>query len=161
MGNFGTTTQRIHELLDEFFRDSDMFLVEVRELPKDRIQVVVDSDSGLSIDTCAKISRHLEHHLEAEELVSEHYNLEVTSPGVGKPLKMYRQYPKNIGRKVEVTLVDDTKVTGVLKQVDEETLEIEPERKKKKGGGGKNQVLAEPQRILFDQIKETKVLVSF
>ena len=149
--------------MEEYFQDTDLFLVEVRELPKDRIQVVVDSDSGLNIDTCAKISRYLESHLEQEGLVREHYNLEVSSPGVGKPLQMLRQYRNNVGRRVEVRLDDERKVSGRLKAVDEAGIEVEPmaPKKGKKKPAKKVQTPEGPQRILFDRIKETKVLVSF
>ena len=150
--------ERIETLLEEKLKGSDQFVVEVKELPKARIQVFIDSDSELTIARCAEISRFLEAQLEEEALVPEHYTLEVSSPGVDRPLALKRQYVKNIGRKLSIKTKDGKHKRGLLKAVEEEAIVIEKEEKKK--NKSKEPENAE-QRIAFEQIESAKVLISF
>jgi len=150
--------ERIETLLEEKLKGSDQFVIEVKELPKARIQVFLDSDSELTIARCAEISRFLESHLEEEALVPEHYTLEVSSPGVDRPLSLKRQYVKNIGRKLSIKTNDGKHKRGLLKAVEEEAILIEKEEKKK--NKSKEQENTE-QRIAFEQIESAKVLISF
>ncbi len=83
----------------------DAFLVgtaERRERGRRIIQVFVDTDDGITIAQCAEISRELGAELDAQNVVNEPYELEVSSPGIEKPLKLLRQYKKNVGRKYRV-----------------------------------------------------------
>lgn len=148
---------RIRELLDKHLATTDLFVVEVKALPKARIQVFIDSDTGLTIDQCARISRYLEQHLEEEQLVPENYNLEVSSPGVGQPLMMQRQYRKNVGRKVEVKLTEGDKLKGKLEAADDEQITL---RYKTKDKETKKRVEKEVT-IPYSAIQSTKVLVTF
>jgi len=150
--------ERIEALLEEKLKGSDQFVIEVKELPKARIQVFLDSDSELTIARCAEISRYLEAHLEEEALVPEHYTLEVSSPGVDRPLSLKRQYVKNIGRKLSIKTKDGKHKRGLLKAVEEDAIVIEKEEKKK--NKSKEQENA-GQRIAFEQIDSAKVLISF
>ena len=83
------------------------------------------------------------------------FSLEVSSSGIGEPLKNYRQYNKNIGRDVEVVTTEDVKATGVLKAVSEESITVETTE-----GKGKKQVV-ETREFPFSTIKQTKVLIKF
>lgn len=148
---------RIRELLDKHLATTDLFVVEVKALPKARIQVFIDSDTGLTIDQCARISRYLEQHLEEEQLVPENYNLEVSSPGVGQPLMMQRQYRKNVGRKVEVKLTEGDKLKGKLEAADDEQITL---RYKTKDKETRKRVEKEVT-IPYSAIQSTKVLVTF
>ncbi len=148
---------RIRELLDKHLAATDLFVVEVKALPKARIQVFIDSDTGLTIDQCARISRYLEQHLEEEQLVPENYNLEVSSPGVGQPLMMQRQYRKNVGRKVEVKLTEGDKLKGKLEAADDEQITL---RIKTKDKATKKRV-EKAVTIPYSAIQSTKVLVTF
>lgn len=148
---------RIRELLDKHLATTDLFVVEVKALPKARIQVFIDSDTGLTIDQCARISRYLEQHLEEEQLVPENYNLEVSSPGVGQPLMMQRQYRKNVGRKVEVKLTEGEKLKGKLEAADDEQITL---RYKTKDKETRKRVEKEVT-IPYSAIQSTKVLVTF
>lgn len=152
------STARIEELLKQKLAHTDEYIVEIKQLPKARIQVFLDSDSELTIDKCAEISRFLEFHLENEELVPDHYNLEVSSPGVDKPLQMQRQYYKNVGRKVRVKTTDKKHKSGFLKEVTNSEIVIEEEEKK---GKQKKSPEERIHQISFDDIESTKVLISF
>ena len=148
---------RVKELIEEKISDRpELFLVEIKMLPNNKLIIHVDGDEGISIQDCAAISRHVGFHLEEENVIEQAYNLEVSSPGVGEPLKLKRQYYKNVGRELSVKLADGTKKEGKLLSVTEEAITIEEQIKEK----GKKAKLQEAV-IGFDQIVETKVLISF
>lgn len=150
-------TQRIEALLAEHLSGTNLFVVEIRELPKAKIQVFLDGDEGITIQQCARASRFLEHRLEEEKLVPEHYTLEVSSPGVGQPLLLHRQYVKNIGRTVEVTLADGSKQEGVLTAVAEEQFTLQQKVKNKETRKWEELTTTIP----FSSIQTTKVQVTF
>ncbi|WP_219223850.1 ribosome assembly cofactor RimP [Pedobacter antarcticus] len=149
--------KRVTALVEEKISDRpELFLVEVRMLPNNKLIIHVDGDEGISIQDCAAISRHVGFHLEEENTIEKAYNLEVSSPGVGEPLKLKRQYQKNIGRDLSVKLSDGQLKEGKLLSVDAEFITIEEKVKEK----GKKAQLVETS-LNFDHILETKVLISF
>ncbi len=148
---------RVRELVEEKISDRpELFLVEVRMLPNNKLIIHVDGDEGISIQDCAAISRHVGFHLEEENTIVQAYNLEVSSPGVGEPLKLKRQYIKNIGREISVKLPEGEKKEGKLLSIDETGLLIEESVKEK----GKKAYMKETH-IVFENITEVKVLISF
>jgi len=148
--------QKIEKLLDQKLEDTDIFPVEVKLLPGNKLQIFLDSDSNLTIEKCAEISRYLQYHIENEQLLPETYKIEVSSPGVGQPLKFFRQYKKNIGRNVEVTQNDETKKEGTLLYVDENKITIEEEVKLK--GTKKEKIQTD---IPLENIKKIIVKITF
>ena len=148
---------RIDELLAEKLEGTDVFPVEVKVLPGARIEVYLDSDSGLTIKRCAEVSRFLEFHLETEKLVSDSYKLEVSSPGVGQPLKLHRQYLKNVGRTVEVIQADGSIRTAKLEAATENDITLAWEEKDKET---KKKVVRN-LTIPTADIKQTKVIATF
>src|ERR1700712_2653087 len=111
-----TSIQAIESLIGELLSETpDIFLVSVRIKPTNNIKVFLDADSGLSIDKCVKINRAMYRAIEENGWYPDgNFSLEVSSPGLEEPLKMLRQYKKNIGRNVEVILQDDTRHEGKL-----------------------------------------------
>ncbi|ARS42320.1 ribosome assembly cofactor RimP [Sphingobacteriaceae bacterium GW460-11-11-14-LB5] len=149
--------KRVAALVEEKIADRpELFLVEVKMLPNNKLIIHVDGDEGISIQDCVAISRHVGFHLEEENAIEQAYNLEVSSPGVGEPLKLIRQYNKNIGRTVSVKLKEGLKKEGKLLAVTENNLLIEESVKEK----GKKAVAIETA-IPFNDILETSVLISF
>ncbi|MCD0487109.1 ribosome assembly cofactor RimP [Pedobacter sp. MC2016-14] len=149
--------KRVKELVEEKIADRpELFLVEVKMLPNNKLIIHVDGDQGINIQDCADISRHVGFHLEEENVVAVAYNLEVSSPGVGEPLKLKRQYEKNIGRDLSVKLDGGDKKEGELLSVTENGILIAEKVKEK----GKKAQLVETG-IDFSKITETKVLISF
>ncbi|TDG37155.1 ribosome assembly cofactor RimP [Pedobacter changchengzhani] len=148
---------RVKALVEEKIVDRpELFLVEVKMLPNNKLIIHVDGDEGISIQDCVAISRHVGFHLEEENTIEQAYNLEVSSPGVGEPLKLIRQYNKNIGRNVSVKLVGGQKKEGKLLEVSESNVLIEEAVKEK----GKKATTAQAS-VSFNDIVETSVLVSF
>lgn len=133
------------------------FLVEVTTSPSNQLKVFVDADNGASIDQLARINRALYKRIEESSLFGTegNFSLEVSSPGLDEPLRSLRQYRKNIGRRVEMVLMDDSSQEGTLREVTEETLLLERQT------GTKKLKTTEQIEIPFNQIKFTKVCVVF
>lgn len=121
-----------------------------------KILVTLDGDAGVSIEDCAELSRKLSDVLDADEQVDENYILEVSTPGLDQPLKLYRQYKKNIGRVVKVKLTEEAKpAEGTLSGVTETGITLSH-----KSGKGKK---SEEQELIipFSSIDKAFVTVSF
>ncbi|MGG9964065.1 ribosome maturation factor RimP [Ferruginibacter sp. SUN106] len=150
-----TQIQTVEKLIAPLLVD-DIFLVSIKIKPTNNFKIYLDADSGLGIEKCIKINRALYKVMEEMGLYPDgDFSLEVSSPGVDEPLKLLRQYKKNIGRNVEVTTNDDEKKEGILKEVTDETIIIEYTE-----GKGKKAVTVNPV-ISFNDIKQTKVLIKF
>ncbi|MEM6697188.1 MAG: ribosome assembly cofactor RimP [Bacteroidota bacterium] len=137
----------------------DCFLVEIKQHGNHKLDVFLDSDEGITFEKCRKVSRHLEAVLDEELWLGEKYTLEVSSPGVSRPLKLKRQYIKNIGRKLEVKFEEGGKEEGLLIKVEEDTIFLEQKVRIKEGKKKRTEVIE--KEIAFEEIKEAKVKVSF
>ncbi len=145
----------ITESAEKSLENETHFLVEVvvsKHKPW-KFTVIVDGDQGITIDDCAKLSRAINESL--EELVSDPYTMEVSTPGLDHPLKLKRQYNKNIGRGLKVLRKDKRVIHGLLKEVVEEKIIVETE-----SGQGKK-IELESIDIPFVEIEKTFVTVSF
>lgn len=151
-------TRRIEELLANKLLDTDCFLVDVA-VSGTKIMVAIDRDTSIDIDTCAEISRYLEKYLEEEKLVADKYILEVSSPGMTNPFKVFRQYAKNIGRKVEVKLNNSAKIEGILRNTSDEYIEIEQQIPSSNKKSKETEVVI--TTIALADIKTTKKVVTF
>lgn len=149
--------QWVSDILEE--KDDSLFLVDVTVNPAPKgakVIVHLDGDQGISIDTCAEVSRALSSRLEEEDVMSAKYVLEVSSPGLDQPLKLHRQYVKNVGRNVKVLLQDNQTAKGTLLSVSDDAIELEPAAKGKK----KKKEPTTNVRISFENIKKTNVLAT-
>lgn len=151
-------TRRIEELLANKLLDTDCFLVDVA-VSGTKIMVAIDRDTSVDIDTCAEISRYLEKCLEEEKLVTDKYTLEVSSPGMTNPFRVFRQYAKNIGRKVEVKLNTGAKIEGILRNVNDEYIEVEQQIPSSNKKSKETEVVI--TTIALADIKTTKKVVTF
>lgn len=123
--------KRIEELTEEFFKGTDQFLVDVKLNKGNQVQVFADSDSGMTIEKCVLLNRFLEKQLNTEMAFSENYSLEVSSPGMSQPFKVFRQYLKNKNRDVELLMNDGQKIEGRMVDVKENIVQLEMVRKEK------------------------------
>lgn len=132
------------------------FLVEVRIKPTNNVKIFIDADEGVILSDLIDYNRKLYKQLEESSLFPNgDFSLEVSSPGLDEPLKLFRQYKKNIGRFVEINFKDSTRKEGKLIDATEDGIIIETET----GKGKKKETKQES--ILFDQIKNTKIQVKF
>ncbi len=150
-----TPLEQVEKLLAPLLTD-DIFLIEIKVKPTNNFKIFLDADSGLGIEKCIRINRALYKQMEEMGLYPDgDFSLEVSSPGIGEPLKKFRQYVKNIGRDVEVVSTEDVKTTGKLLSATEEAISIELTE-----GKGKKAVVKTIE-IPFSEINQTKVLIKF
>ena len=157
--------EKLEELLLQKFTEEDfkdLFIVEIKRKANEKIQVFIDSDTNLQLSHCARISRYLEKQIEENAWLGEKYTLDVSSPGVGTPLKLRRQYNKNIGRLVNVQLKKDHKhVEGTLTGVNENSILVEYTERVRIEGRKKKETITIKKELLFDDILQTVVKISF
>jgi ribosome maturation factor RimP len=149
--------EQIKGLVEQILEGNpEIFLVDIRIKPVNNFRVFLDGDSGVSIDTCVSVNRKMYKLIEEQGLYPDgDFSLEVSSPGLDEPLKLHRQYRKNINRNVEVTLADGQKTEGTLKEVAEGFIIVE----ETKGKNKKKETIA--HTIPFENIKTTKIQVIF
>jgi len=152
------TKETVEQIVAEAIKDSDIYIIDVQIRPSNSIIVVLDKDSGILIEDCKRVTKHIESQLDRDV---EDYELEVSSAGISSPFSVYRQYVKNIGRKVEVHYNDGKKQKGILKSVNENAIELSIETKVKKEPKKKAELVNEVITISFDQILKTKLVIEF
>lgn len=144
-------------LEEELSQKPSLFLVDLKISDVFKITVTLDGDEGIVLQDCIDISRVIENNLDREE---QDFSLEVASAGVSTPLKLVRQYRKNIGRTLQVKTATET-IEAILEQVLEESILLAwTAREPKKIGKGKETV-EHKREIPFSDIKEAIVIIIF
>src|SRR5690606_36261005 len=154
--------QRVEkEIQDILTSNPQHFLVEIKIKPTNNIKIFIDGDNGVGIDDLVKYNRALYNQLEEAALFPDgDYSLEVSSAGLGEPLKMYRQYVKNINRFVEVTLLDGKKTEGQLLEVAETGIVVEEtigKTRANSGAGRGKKAETVKHTFTFQDIKSTQI----
>jgi ribosome maturation factor RimP len=150
------TAEKIRNLLEEEVKGHNLFLVDVVTSPGNRIAVYIDSMKGVTVEECISVSRYLESRLDR---TVEDFELEVSSPGLDRPLKLPVQYEKNRGRILDVVLTDGIKLTGKLTGISADLISLETEVIIKEGKGKKRTELM-VRSINQHDIKTAKVVIS-
>lgn len=152
-----TAIQAIEQMLNSVLAEEpEYFPVSVRIKPTNNIKVFIDGDNGITIEKCVRFNRALYKLIEESGMYPEgEFSLEVSSPGIDEPLKLHRQYTKNIGRDVEISFTDGTKKEGKLLSVAEADLIIEHTE-----GKGKK-ALTRQLVVPFSNIQSTIVQIKF
>ncbi|OXB24599.1 ribosome assembly cofactor RimP [Flavobacterium tructae] len=153
-----TFKEKVNGLITEALLEKpSVFLIDLAVSDSFKISVGLDGDNGVALQDCIDISRAIENNLDREE---QDFSLEVASVGVGSPLKMTRQYIKNIGRTLIVT-TNTEKIEAELVEANDVFIILSwKAREPKKVGKGKETVQKE-QQIPYTEIKEAIVTVTF
>lgn len=153
-------SHEIEQIVATTLEGTDCFPVECTVSADNRITVEIDSDTGVDIDMCARITRAIEAAFDRDV---EDYELEVGSSGLTSPLKIKRQYDKNIGNEVEVLTRDGRKLGGVLTAVadDGSHFTIEVSKKVKEPGKKRPVIVAEPTELAVADCKYVKYVINF
>jgi len=142
----------IRKTIEQRLEGTDKYVVEIKVRTGNNITVFLDSDTSLIVDDCVAVTRAIEAAFDREV---EDYSLTVSSAGIDQPYKLLRQYVKNIGREVEVSLTDKTVFTGKLLSADAEKITVYRKIKIKKVE------TEETREIPFSLIIHTKEVISF
>lgn len=155
--------ERIEQLLLEKFEDvgfQDLFIVEIKFNPANKkLEIFLESDTSLTVGQCAKINRYLQNHIDENGWLGEKYILDVSSPGIGKPLLLKRQYVKNIGRNVKVSFKESGNEEGELISVTDDGIVLTKKVVIKEGKKKRKEMVEVP--IAWNAISKTKVKIKF
>jgi len=144
-------------VVDALLEKPSIFLIDLTITDSFKIIVTLDGDNGVALQDCIDISRAIENNLDREE---QDFSLEVASVGVGSPLKMVRQYKKNVGRTLIVKLATEIIEAELVEANDNFIILSWKARESKKIGKGKETV-QKKQEISYKEIKEAIVTVTF
>ncbi len=149
-----TVITTINEALSE---NESLFLVDLKIDANNKIDVILDGDSGISLKECIRVNRFIENNLDRE---IEDYSLEVSSPDISRPLTIKRQYNKNIGKIIKVK-TQTNKFEGKLTKIDQDSITLTWKAREPKPIG-KGKITVEKTAIIpFKEITETKVKILF
>ena len=141
---------KILELVNSALEGSEKFLVSLKITPDNRIFVDIDGDNGVNIDDCIELSRAIESQLDRD---AEDFELNVASAGLDSPLKLKRQYKKNVGRDLTVTTFEGETTEGQLVEADDVHITLQPQ------GSRKSQ--PKPVQYAYSDIKTAKIVIHF
>ncbi|MFY7651941.1 MAG: ribosome maturation factor [Chitinophagaceae bacterium] len=149
--------EKLTPLINEVLADTpQFFLVSLKVKPTHNIKLFIDGDTGLTIENCIAVNRKLYPLIEALGMYEPgDFSLEVSSPGIDEPLRLHRQYLKNIGRSLDIVLLDGTEQKGVLTAVTDEVITLQVTT-----GKGKKAV-TNTLELAFAQIKTATVQIIF
>lgn len=154
-----TVKKLAQERIDEL--DKNLFIVEIDISKGNQIKVELDKlDGNVSIEDCVSVSRNIEHNLDREK---EDFELSVSSAGLDKPFRVKEQYFKNKGEDIKLNYKDKSKskLVGKLIDVNNDFIVVEETRKERLEGRKKKVTVTEEHKIDFEEIKETKIVISF
>ncbi|GAA0621998.1 ribosome maturation factor RimP [Streptomyces crystallinus] len=152
-----TQSERLRGLLEPLVsaKDLDLEEIEVSKAGRRRmLRIVVDSDEGVELDTCAELSRAVSDALDESDVMGdEEYVLEVTSPGAERPLSEPRHYVRATGRLARLTPTEGGELVARILGVDDEGVDLEvPGVKGRK---------ATARRLAFSEIAKARVEIEF
>lgn len=148
----------IESVVNQHLEPKTEFIVDVSVSANNRILVIIDSDTGITIDRCVDVSRAIEQQLDRDK---EDFELEVASAGLSEPLKIVRQYIKNIGRTVEVVMNSGVKKFGTLLSASNEGFSIEVQEKELVEGKKRKVMVTKTIPLAYADVKSTKIVISF
>ena len=148
----------VAEIAEKHLAGTDMFVVECKMSPMGEIELLVDSDTAVKLEDCARLNRAIEAELDREV---EDYSLMVASAGIGSELKLLRQYRKILGSSVEVLLKDGIKILAKLNDADENGIAISYEEKQSVEGKKRKQTVEVTKSYKWEEIKYVKEWLDF
>ncbi|WP_353720837.1 ribosome maturation factor RimP [Dyadobacter sp. 676] len=158
-----TVKEHLESLLAPLLEDGDCFLVDIVIKPSrlsQKVTILVDSDEGITIQQCTSISRRLAKQLEELEIFKDAYTLEVSSPGLDQPLLLPRQYKKNVGRNLKISLKSGEVLQGTLTDAGEDSITVQLPAPKKKAKTPVDEASLVRQ-IGLDEIAKALIEISF
>jgi len=144
--------KNIENITEEILEKSEFFLIDIviRGNENDRvIELFIDGEENITAKDCSEISREIMEVLDENKIIPSAYRLDISSPGIDRPLRYLKQYPKHLNRKFDLTFKlagEKKQITGVLKKIEEDELTF---------------LSNQEVTVRFKDIIKAKVLVSF
>lgn len=149
---------KIRAVAERETEGTELFVVDVKGTPAGEVEVLIDSDASVSIESCAALSRAIEAEMDREE---EDFQLTVSSAGIGQPLKVFRQYRKLIGRPVEAVLRSGLKIRAELRDATPDSITLAWEEMALVEGKKRKQPVPRVETYALDDVKSTVEYLDF
>ena len=153
---------KISEIIDAISSEivaRGLYLVEVTVSKDNDVEVTIESEEGkVELEDCVAISRFFETKFDRE---TEDYSLTVTSAGLDQPFKVFKQFEKAVGKKVEVQLKGGKKMVAVLESADQESITLKYSQKEAVEGKKKKEIVEHVDRFTMDQVNSVKPFIEF
>lgn len=154
-----TFKEKVKDLLGKALEENpNLFLIDLNFSEANKISVVLDGDLGVNLQDCINVNRFLDNGLEGEEV---EFSIEVASAGLSSPLKLVRQYKKNIGRTLKIKTISQGDFEGVLTEADEDGATLTWSAREPKEIGKGKVTVEKTLKISYTDIKEAVVIISF
>lgn len=150
--------EKIVRIAEQKLSGSDMFVVEAKVQPDNDVELLIDSDSSVSIDACVELSRAIEAEFDRDV---EDFSLTVSSAGIGQPLKLHRQYLKLVGSPVEVTLDNSTRIIARLTAATPESITLSYEEKVAVEGKKRKEKVTVTREYPLSEVRTTREYLDF
>lgn len=151
--------EKVVQLLNSALQErQELFLIDCSINDANKITIILDGDYGVTLQDCVDISRAVEHNLDREE---QDFSLEVASAGVSTPLKIARQYKKNIGRTLRIKTNNGAEIEAILQLADDEKITLTWAARGPKAIGKGKETVQKTQDIQYTEIKEAIVTIKF
>ena len=135
------------------------FIVDISVSKDNDIVLTIESEKGkIELDDCVSLSRYFETKFDREV---EDYSLTVSSAGLDQPFKVFKQYEKALGSKVEVALKGGKKMVAVLEAADEESITLKYSVKEAVEGKKKKELVEHVDRYTMDQVNAVRPFIEF
>ena len=155
---FKMNQTKVLDLVNEALAlNKSLYLIDLSISTTNKIQVTVDGDDGVPLSECIRISRNVEHNFDREE---EDFSLEVSTPDIAHPLKVKRQYIKNINRILKIK-TSEQEFEGTLVEADEDKIVLNWKAREPKPIGKGKVTVNKSVIISYKDIKEAKVKIVF
>lgn len=138
--------------------NAELFVVEVNAMPGNEFEVFIDSDGRVAVDDCIALSRAVDARFDRDV---EDFSLTVSSAGIGRPLRVPRQYRKLVGRSIEVLLNDGAKLTGKLEAADAESITLSYPEKRTVEGRKRPETVTVTKTFPLATVKSTREHIDF
>ncbi len=157
-----TFKDKVKSLIDKVLEENThLFLIDLSFSESNKISVVLDGDTGVNLQDCINVNRFLDNGLEAETAEEIEFSIEVASAGLSSPLKLVRQYKKNIGRNVKVKTISQGDFEATLSNADELSATLSWSTREPKEIGKGKVTVEKTLQIPYTDIKEAVVIISF
>lgn len=154
-----TFKEKVKSVLDGVLETKQhLFLIDLMVSEANKINVVLDGDTGVTLQDCIDVSRAIEGQLDQEGL---EFSIDVASAGVSSPLKFVRQYKKNVGRKLKVKTISQGEIEAVLTEADDEGATLLWKAREPKEIGKGKVTVEKTVKVPYEDIKESIVIISF
>ncbi|WP_091896035.1 ribosome assembly cofactor RimP [Polaribacter sp. KT25b] len=150
--------KQIKDLVDEALAlNESLYLVDLIISTNNKIQIIIDGDNGVPLSECIRISKSVDSNLDREV---EDFSLEVSTPDIAHPLKLNRQYIKNINRILKVKTAEE-EIEGTLLEADDDKIVLAWKAREPKLVGKGKVTVQKTATLEYKDIKEARVKILF